>query len=65
MNRHPLDHGHEDHAESRAKPYTQLDRIKAREGMHPKVRMLARRRKGPAEPSRIKHFLRIERGYLA
>jgi hypothetical protein len=65
MSRHPLDHDRVPDEGARATRYSMLERIKAGEGQHPKVKMLERRRKGPADPARIKHYLRIERGLLA
>ncbi len=66
MSRHLIDKGHTKDATRRAEVYTRLDRIKAGEAGHPKVQMLTRRsRKGTMDATRVKQFLRIERGYLA
>lgn len=65
MSRHPLDQGHAADSAERPKRFSALDRIKAGEGQHPAARTLARRRKGPVDPARVKQYLRIERGYLA
>lgn len=65
MSRHPLDQGHPADSAERPKRFSALDRIKAGEGQHPAARTLARRRKGPVDPARVKQYLRIERGYLA
>ncbi|MDJ0630471.1 MAG: hypothetical protein QNJ44_19600 [Rhodobacter sp.] len=65
MPKNPIDHDHAT-GNGRAAAYTRLDRIKAGEGGHPKIQMLdRRRRKGLTDASRVKQFLRIERGYLA
>lgn len=65
MGRHPLDQDHESTSATRPQYFSRLERMKAGEGQHPKVQMLDRRRKGPADPARVKHYLRIARGYLA
>jgi len=66
MPKSQIDHGHRSVASARAEKYSRLDRIKAGEGGHPKIRMLdRRRRKGPTDATRVKQFLRIERGFLA
>ena len=65
MSKHLFDH---DHSGGEARPgrYSRLDRIKAGEGGHPKIKMLdRRRRKGITDATRVKQYLRIERGYLA
>lgn len=60
-----VDHGHKG-GSGRLSAYTRLDRIKAGEGAHPNIRILDRRkRKGQTDASRVKQYLRIERGYLA
>ena len=65
MSKHLVDHGHSGGG-SRAERYSRLDRIKAGEGGHPKVKLLdRRRRKGITDATRVKQYLRIERGYLA
>lgn len=65
MPKSPIDHGHIT-GNGRAEAYTRLDRIKSGEGGHPKIKMLdRRRRKGLTDASRVKQFLRIERGHLA
>ena len=65
MTRHPLDHDRKIDEGARAARYPLLDRVRSGEGQHPSVKALTRRRKGQADPARIKQFLRIERGYLA
>jgi hypothetical protein len=66
MPRHLVDHDHDPKTNKRAEVYSRLDRIKAGEGGHPKIKMLnQRRRKGQSDATRVKQFLRIERGYLA
>ena len=66
MPKHPFDHGHTGGAGARTERYSRLDRIKAGEGGHPKIKLLdRRRRKGATDATRVKQFLRIERGYLA
>ena len=65
MPKHPFDHDHSRESGARAERYSYLDRVKAGEGGHPKIKMLDRRRKGPTDATRVKQFLRIERGYLA
>jgi len=66
MPKHLADHDHQPDSDKRAEVYSRLDRIKAGEGGHPKVKMLdRRRRKGQSDATRVKQFLRIERGYLA
>lgn len=66
MSRHLIDQEHTKNTGKRAQVYTRLDRIRAGEAGHPKVQMLARRgRKGATDATRVKQFLRIERGYLA
>ncbi|MDF0601160.1 hypothetical protein P1J78_10510 [Psychromarinibacter sp. C21-152] len=65
MPKTPLDHDHT-RSSGRVTAYTRLERIKAGEGAHPNIKLLDRRkRKGPTDASRVKQFLRIERGYLA
>ena len=65
MPKNPIDHDHGTTG-ARAAVYSRLDRIKSGEGGHPKIKMLdRRRRKGLTDASRVKQFLRIERGYLA
>ncbi len=66
MAKNIIDHGHGEAGPARAQYYSLMDRIKAGEGAHPKIRLLDRRkRKGMSDASRVKQFLRIERGYLA
>lgn len=66
MSRHLIDQDHTKDTMRRAEVYTRLDRIKAGEAGHPKVQMLVRRsRKGTVDATRVRQFLRIERGYLA
>ena len=65
MTRHPLDHDRKTDHGARAVRYSALDRIKSGDGQHPAVKILSRRRKGQADPARIKQYLRIERGFLA
>ena len=66
MSRSIADHDHRGPVSLRAEKFVLLDRIRAGEGGHPKIRMLERRRrKGPTDATRVKQFLRIERGYLA
>ena len=66
MSRHLIDQDHTKDAAKRTEVYSRLDRIKAGEAGHPKVQMLTRRsRKGSMDATRIKQYLRIERGYLA
>lgn len=66
MHKTPIDHDHLTEKGSRAQRYSRLDRIRAGEGGHPSIRMLTRRRrKGATDATRVKQFLRIERGYLA
>lgn len=66
MSKHLIDQGHAKESGSRTKAYSRLDRIRAGEAGHPKVQMLTRRsRKGSMDATRVKQFLRIERGYLA
>lgn len=66
MSRHLIDQDHTQSATRRLQVYPRLDRIQAGEAGHPKVQMLSRRsRKGSHDASRLKQFLRIERGYLA
>lgn len=65
MSKSIIDHGHSNGG-NRATRYSRLERIKAGEGNHPSIKMLdRRRRKGTTDASRVKQFLRIERGYLA
>lgn len=65
MPKNPIDHDRPNSG-ARAMYYSRLDRIRAGEGGHPKIKMLdRRRRKGLSDASRVKQFLRIERGYLA
>ena len=65
MNKTPMDHDHRT-GSGRVTSFTRLDRIKAGEAGHPNIRLLdRRRRKGLKDASRVKQFLRIERGYLA
>ncbi|MCG6904498.1 MAG: hypothetical protein LJE68_17650 [Rhodobacter sp.] len=66
MKRNPIDHDHLGAENLRTPRYSRLDRINAGEGGHVSVRMLMRRyRKPVTETARVKHFLRIARGYLA
>lgn len=66
MTRHVIDQHHTKETGGRAQAYTRLDRIKAGEAGHPKIQMLTRRsRKGSMDATRVKQYLRIERGYLA
>ena len=66
MPKNPIDHDHLNAGDARAQTYSRLDRIKSGEGGHPKIKMLdRRRRKGSTDATRVKQFLRIERGYLA
>ncbi len=66
MPKNPIDHGHLNPGDARAKVYSRMDRIKAGEGGHPKIKMLdRRRRKGATDATRVKQYLRIERGFLA
>lgn len=66
MNKNPIDHDHLKETGRREVQYSHLDRIRAGEGGHPKVQLLTRRRrKGSTDATRVKQFLRIERGYLA
>lgn len=66
MQKHLADHDHQPKTDKRAEMYSRLDRIKAGEGGHPNIKMLNRhRRKGQSDATRVKQFLRIERGYLA
>jgi len=65
MSKTPLDHGHAARGSARAERFAQFDRIAGGEIGHPKIQMLARRRKGPTDATRVKQFLRIERGRLA
>ena len=65
MRKNPIDHDHHV-GNGRAQAYSRLDRIRAGEAGHPKIKLLdRRRRKGLTDASRVKQFLRIERGYLA
>ncbi|WP_172298054.1 hypothetical protein [Pseudoruegeria sp. HB172150] len=65
MSKNIIDHDH-DVRGGRAPQYSRLDRIKAGEAGHPNVKQLdRRRRKGQKDATRVKQFLRIERGYLA
>ncbi len=65
MRKTPIDHDHRV-GSGRVVTYSRLDRIKAGEGGHPNIKLLdRRRRKGLQDASRVKQFLRIERGYLA
>ena len=66
MQKTPIDHDHLTEQGARAQQYSRLDRIRAGEGGHPSVRLLTqRRRKGTTDATRVKQFLRIDRGYLA
>lgn len=66
MSRHLIDQDHTKGTARRAEIYSRIDRIRAGEAGHPKVQMLARRsRKGSMDATRVKQYLRIERGYLA
>ncbi len=66
MSKTLIDHDHLTETSGRAPQYSRLDRIKAGEGGHPKIKMLdRRRRKGRTDATLVKQFLRIERGYLA
>jgi len=65
MARHLLDYGHRTDSAARVRRFAALERIKAGEGQHPAIKTLERRRKGPANPSLVKQYLRIARGYLA
>ena len=59
MPKTPIDHDHRTTG-ARARVYSRLDRIKAGEAGHPKVKMLTRRqRKGATDATRVKQFLRI------
>lgn len=65
MSKNPIDHDHTGDS-ARTARYSRLDRIRAGEAGHPKVKMIDRRmRKGRTDASRLKQFLRIERGRLA
>ena len=66
MSKNPIDHDHLNEKGARTERYSRLDRIKAGDGGHPSVQMLTRRRrKGETDATRVKQFLRIERGFLA
>lgn len=66
MTRTHVDHDHQNAKDSRINRYGRLDRIRAGEGGHPSIRMLdRRRRKGETDATRVKQYLRIERGFLA
>jgi len=66
MNKNSLDHDHLNETGRRETQYSRLDRIKAGEGGHPSIQMLMRRRrKGATDASRVKQYLRIERGFRA
>ncbi|MBV0913596.1 hypothetical protein [Anianabacter salinae] len=64
MTRHLIDHQRPSDT-SRVVRYAALERLTGDEAAHPKIEMLLRRRKGESDGSRIKQFLRIERGHLA
>lgn len=66
MTKTPIDHDHLKAKGARAQRYSRLDRIRAGEAGHPAIRLLTqRRRKGMTDATRVKQYLRIERGYLA
>lgn len=63
MTRHVIDHAHQPDKGNRTRTYLEMDR---RAGMHPAVRALHQRAPDRAEEnSRLKEFVRIERGELA
>lgn len=65
MSKNPIDHDHRA-GNGRVTHFSRVARIKAGEGGHPNIRLLdRRRRKGVPDASRVKQFLRIERGYLS
>lgn len=64
MTRHIADRREPDHG-GRVKHFVALDRAVAPEGSHPASRKLARRPRQESQPSRIRQFLRIERGITA
>ena len=65
MPKNPIDRDH-NAGSGRQLHYPRVARIKAGEAGHPNIRALdRRRRKGEMDASRVKQFLRIERGYLA
>lgn len=65
MTKSSIDHDHKADGR-RAEQYSRLERIRAGEGGHPNIKLLnRRRRKGQQDATRVKQFLRIERGYLA
>lgn len=65
MSRTLIDHK-DGHSPGRMTAYTRLDRIRAGEARHPNIQLLNRRsRKGETDASRVKQYLRIERGHLA
>ena len=66
MNKNPIDHDHLNENGRREVQYSRLDRIRAGEGRHPSIQLLTRRRrKGATDATRVKQYLRIERGFLA
>ena len=65
MSRHFLDYGHSTDSEAQTRRFAAIERMKTADAQHPAIKMLNRRRKGPADPARVKHYMRIIRGYRA